>query len=110
MDMNGRRASPLPLRPSDVRDNLQYLCYLLFVPSIPIDTHRLISDLKQDFGFTEKQAEGVATAIKRIDLEHVATKADLRELENRFLRWMIPLLLGQTAVFGLIVKWLVEFS
>ena len=48
-----------------------------------VDTHRLVSDLKTTYGFTEKQAEGVTEAIKRIDLDHVATKHSLRELELR---------------------------
>lgn len=75
-----------------------------------VDTHRLFSDLKQR-GFTDQQAEGVAEAIADIDLSHLVTKADLqaelRQLEIRMIKWMIPLLLGQTAVFALIVKWLV---
>ena len=48
-----------------------------------VDTHRLIEDLKSTYGFTNKQAEGVTEAIKRIDLNHLSTKQDLRELELR---------------------------
>jgi len=73
-----------------------------------LDTHRLVNDLKSR-GYSEQQAAGFAEALASLNVsEHVATKADLREMENRMLRWMIPLMLGQAAVFSLIVKWLVE--
>jgi len=70
------------------------------------DTHRLINALTER-GFSEKQAEAITGAIQQIDLSNVSTKADLKDLENRMLKWMIPLMIGQAAVFGLIVKWLV---
>lgn len=69
------------------------------------DTHRLIGFL-QDRGFTRKQSEGVTEALQQLDLSKVATKADLRELEIRVLKWMIPLMIGQAAVFAFIVEWL----
>ena len=50
-----------------------------------VDTHRLANDLKSDYGFDAKQAEGVCEAIKRINLEHLSTKHDLRELELRLI-------------------------
>ncbi len=70
------------------------------------DTHRLVG-LLTERGFTADQAEAITDAIQEIDLSNVATKADLKELEIRILKWMIPLMVGQAAVFGLIVKWLV---
>lgn len=73
-----------------------------------VDTHRLISDLKQR-GFSEEQAEGITDAIKAQDLEHLATKADLRAevhaLEVRLIKWAVPILLGQVAVFAAVVEW-----
>ena len=90
-----------------MRDKFGILWQYTPVAVALIDTHRLVLDLKQEYGFDDKQAEGVAEAIKRIDLNHLATKSDLRELENRMIKWMIPLMLGQAAVFALIVKWLV---
>lgn len=48
-----------------------------------IDTHRLIEELKSTYGFSPEQAEGVSEAIRRIDLDHLSTKHDLRELELR---------------------------
>ena len=90
-----------------MRDKCGILWQYVPVAVALIDTHRLVLDLKQEYGFDDKQAEGVAEAIKRIDLNHLATKSDLRELENRMIKWMIPLMLGQAAVFALIVKWLV---
>ena len=82
-----------------------------------VDTHRLISDLKQEYGFSDQQAEGVVEAIRRIDLEYVATRNDLVQLElqigNRIdqskvelLKWLIPLLIGQIAIFAFVVEWL----
>ena len=73
-----------------------------------IDTHRLISDLKQR-GFTDQQAEGITEAIKAHELGHLATKADLRDeirtLEVRLVKWAAPVLVGQVAVFAAIVQW-----
>ena len=61
-------------------------------------------------GFSEQQATGVTEAIQEIDLSHLVTKQDLKEaiagLEIRMLKWAVPLLLGQTAIFAAIVKWL----
>ena len=78
-----------------------------------LDTHRLVESL-QSRGFSETQAEGITAAIQEIDLSNLATKADfvdlkteIRTMEARMLRWIIPLLLGQTALFAAIVGWLV---
>ena len=87
------------------RDNRPLLWQYVCVAVIP-DTHRLINTLTKR-GFSADQAEAITHAIQEIDLSNVATKGDLRDLENRILKWMIPLMVGQAAVFGLIVKWLV---
>lgn len=76
------------------------------VKTVVLDTHRLIERLRKQ-GFSEQQAEGIAEALQDIDLERLATKADLKELENHLLKWIVPLLLAQIAVFSGIVQWLV---
>jgi len=51
--------------------------------SITFDTYELIKELKQS-GFNEEQAEGLSSAFKRtheLQLEGLATKHDLRELQ-----------------------------
>ena len=53
------------------------------MPQAIVDTHRLVNDLKNDYGFSDTQAEGVCEVVKRIDLSHLATKHDLRETELR---------------------------
>jgi hypothetical protein len=76
-----------------------------------IDTHRLINDLKQR-GFTEQQAEGITQVIEAQDLDNLATKADLRSeihaLEIRTIKWAVPILLGQVAVFAAVVEWVLK--
>lgn len=86
---------------------------LVSVATLILDTHRLIESLKQR-GFSENQAEGITDAIQQIDLSQISSKADIAELktemqavEAKMLRWIVPLLLGQTALFAAIVGWLV---
>jgi len=76
------------------------------VKTLLLDTHRLVERLRQQ-GFSDEQAEGITEALREIDLDRLASKSDLRELENRMLRWIIPLLVGQTALFATIVQWLI---
>ena len=76
------------------------------VKTLVLDTHRLIERLRKQ-GFTAQQAEGIADALQEIDLDRLASKADLKELENHMLKWIVPLLLAQIAVFAGIVQWLV---
>ena len=76
------------------------------VKTLILDTHRLIEHLQKQ-GFSPEQAAGITDALREIDLEQLATKADLKELENRTLRWIVPLLFGQVALFSVIVEWLV---
>lgn len=76
-----------------------------------VDTHRLVNNLKSEYGFTDMQAEGVKYAIEEIDLNHVATKSDIDRLRAELFKWLVPLLVGQIAVFtgivGAVVGWLV---
>ena len=50
--------------------------------TIPFDTHRVVTRL-QERGFSEEQASGIAEVMQEFDLDHLSTKADLRELELR---------------------------
>jgi hypothetical protein len=72
-----------------------------------IDTHNFITRLKEA-GMEEKQAEAIVDGIRSINLENVASKADLIKLKSDLLMWLIPLLLGQIAVFAMVVKFLIE--
>ena len=75
-----------------------------------VDTHRLVKELQSKFGYSKKQAEGFTFALQEINLEHVATKADIsREIDRlraEIFKWTVPLLIGQIAVFSVIVQWL----
>jgi hypothetical protein len=56
-----------------------------------LDTHELVKDLKAS-GFTDEQAEAVTRAVRLardFDVSHLATKADLAELELRLIKWVI---------------------
>ena len=77
--------------------------------AIIADTHRLISTLTER-GFSAEQAETEKDVIEEIDLSNLVTKVDLRDeirlFEVRFLKWLLPVLLGQVAAFALVVKWI----
>lgn len=76
-----------------------------------VDTHRLVNELKSEYGFTPEQAEGIKHAIQEIDLNHVATKSDIDRLRAELFKWLVPLLIGQVVVFtgivSSIIGWLV---
>ena len=87
------------------------------------DTHQLITHL-ESFGFTKKQAEGVTEALTKLEVSQLATKQDLIDFKNELkqeiqsvrlevtelkadiFKWIVPLMLGQTALFGAIVKFI----
>lgn len=71
--------------------------------TVILDTHRLMQQLEKH-GFSAEQAEGVKIALQEINLEHLAKKSDLRDLENRLLKWIIPLMVAQTELFAAIVQ------
>jgi hypothetical protein len=51
--------------------------------AITFDTHQFIKDL-QSKGFQAEQAEGISEALKNVmAIAEVATKHDLKELENK---------------------------
>jgi len=80
-----------------------------------LDTHRTVKRL-QEAGFTTTQAETVTEVLREaqtIDLSHLATKADLApfvtkadlaEFKADLFKWLIPLLLGQSALIAALVK------
>lgn len=55
--------------------------------TIVLDTHKLIERLKKS-GFSQQQAKGITEALQEIDLSQLSTKADLRDLELRLVRWV----------------------
>lgn len=67
-----------------LRDKCAERMHTRFVTTIPFDTHRVVTRLKER-GFTEEQASGIAEAMRELDLSQLATKADLRELELRMI-------------------------
>ena len=70
--------------------------------TIPFDTHRLITRLKES-GFSEKQAEGIAGAMQEMDLSQLTTKGDLRELQLRLETGMKELELRMIVKLGSII-------
>lgn len=86
--------------------------------SLAIDTLRYSKRLRAA-GFTEEQAEVQAEALVEAIRDSLVTKADLhdavetlrndlrveiRDLHTSLLRWLIPLIIGQTAVVAALVK------
>lgn len=49
---------------------------------ITIDTHLVIQNLVKG-GFSQQQAESLVYAAKKLDLSNVASKADIKNLENK---------------------------
>lgn len=74
-----------------------------------LDTHNFISRLIAA-GLAEKEAEAIVEGIKEINFENVASKGDVRlaiaELKADFFKWLVPLLIGQIAVFAAVVKFM----
>jgi hypothetical protein len=82
--------------------------------SLAIDTLRYAKRLKAA-GFTDEQAEVQAEALSEAVRDSLVTKPDLSETETRIrleirdlhsnlIRWLVPMLIGQTAVVAALVK------
>ncbi|MGH6912692.1 MAG: hypothetical protein ACREH3_03175 [Geminicoccales bacterium] len=94
--------------------------------SVTLDTHKIVKRLK-DAGFNDLQAETVTDILaetRATDLGEVAnktdvttirsemaairsemaTKADLAQLETKIIKWLVPLLLGQTGLIVALIK------
>ena len=98
---------------SSARQQLRYKCVTdneavwhdADMAILSFDTHDFFSGL-QESGVPEEHAKAIADGLKKIDLQQMATKLDLQQLELRLLRWLIPMALAQVAAFAAIVKWL----
>jgi hypothetical protein len=99
--------------------------YIWQMTTVAIDTLRYVKRLRA-VGFTEEQAEVQAEALSEAVRDSLVTKADLnegleklrtelkadiqgirveiRDLHTGLLRWLIPLIIGQTAVVAALVK------
>lgn len=80
--------------------------------TISIDTHSAYERLTAS-GFPKQQAEAVVETLKEATLSNVATREDVQKLENQILhakvellRWLVPLLIGQVAIFVALSKWI----
>ena len=82
--------------------------------TLAIDTLRYMKRLKAA-GFTEEQAEVQAEALAEAIRDSLVTKADLvdtetrlrieiRDLHTNLIRWLVPLMIGQTAIVAAMVK------
>ncbi len=74
--------------------------------TLTFDTHEFVKKLKEA-GFTESQAEVLTDTVRAaqgVDLAHLAAKTDLLELENRLIKWIVGIALGQIAVIAALVK------
>ncbi len=82
--------------------------------AIAIDTLRYVKRLRAA-GFTEEQAEVQAEALSEAVRDSLVTKDDLREAvaelrveirdqHNNMIRWLVPMLIGQTALLAALVK------
>jgi hypothetical protein len=77
--------------------------------TLTFDSYGFVQTLKES-GIPEDQAKAIAEGLQKIDLGHVATKEDLRQVQLELkadiqqakidlLKWSVPLLIGQVAVF-----------
>lgn len=96
-----------------MRDKFNGTWQDLVMATISIDTHSAFVRLTQS-GFPDKQAQAVVATLQDATLQNVATKEDIQSLHHDLLRlkidmlkWIVPLLLGQIAVFAGIVSWLI---
>jgi hypothetical protein len=82
--------------------------------ALAIDTLRYMKRLKAA-GFTEEQAEVQAEALAEAIRDTLVTKIDLvdtetrlrleiRDLHTNLIRWLVPLMIGQTAIVAAMVK------
>jgi hypothetical protein len=72
-----------------------------------LDTYKAILRLKEA-GFEEIKAEAIVQSLQDVDLQGFATKQDIAELKADLFKWLIPILLGQVAVFSALVKFLIK--
>ena len=77
--------------------------------TITFDTLKFVERLEKA-GMSRDQASAIAEAQKDAFSEamdsQIATKSDLLEMENRFIKWGLGLALGQIAIIAALVKML----
>ena len=71
--------------------------------TIVMDTHKLIERLKKS-GFSQEQATGITEALQEIDLSQLSTKADLRDVELRLIKWMATIVGIGVAILALLIQ------
>ena len=72
------------------------------------DKHGFIEDLKIA-GFTEQQAVGLTRALQRTDLNHLATRAGLNELELRLINKLTSRIIAVVGIGVAILALLIQF-
>lgn len=71
--------------------------------TVLIDTLKASSILREA-GFEKEKAEAITQVISRIDTDSLATKADLKDLENKLLKWVFMLQITSVATLvGVII-------
>ena len=74
---------------------------MIFMTAITFDTLKFSRRLEAS-GFTPQQATGAAEALAETMQAELVThgilRSEVQSLEVRLLKWLIPLLLGQTAL------------
>ena len=85
--------------------NLDYSVEYRYMATLTLDTHKAISRL-QKAGFEETKAEAIIDSLQEFDLQGFATKEDILNLKTDLFKWLIPILLGQIAVFAAVIKFL----
>lgn len=73
--------------------------------TLTFDTYDFIERLKSS-GIEESQAVAIADGLKEINLNHIASKQDLVELESRMVKWIVPTLFAQAALIVALIKFL----
>jgi len=71
--------------------------------TLTIDTYKFINKLKAS-GMDEKQAETVAEVLQDVNIDHVASLADLKDLEVRLSTKFFFAIIGQTAILTALIK------
>jgi hypothetical protein len=81
---------------------LPFPCYSVPMPSVPVDSYRLVTLLKER-GFTEAQAGGIVEVLQEVDLSNFATRWDLKEMELSLERDLKELELRMTIKLGSLI-------
>lgn len=80
--------------------------------TLVIDTHKFVEKLVAA-GVPKQQAEAIVEGLRETSLDQVATTADIATVREEILnfkaelfKWAVPVLIGQVAVFAIVMKWL----